>query len=85
LNPIRYSYSTQKPLIGENVFTQVAGVHADGDNKEIFTLMICFRKDWDVKGSMLWEKLPAKQIFKKIFSNWVLISMKKFCEKSPNA
>ena len=32
------SYSTimipaNKPIIGENVFTQVAGVHADGDNK----------------------------------------------------
>ena len=24
-----------KPIIGENVFTQVAGVHADGDNKNI--------------------------------------------------
>ncbi len=23
-----------KPVIGENVFTQVAGVHADGDNKK---------------------------------------------------
>jgi len=23
-----------KPIIGENVFTQVAGVHADGDNKK---------------------------------------------------
>lgn len=23
-----------KPIVGENVFTQVAGVHADGDNKE---------------------------------------------------
>ena len=22
-----------KPIVGENVFTQVAGVHADGDNK----------------------------------------------------
>ena len=25
--------SSNKPIIGENVFTQVAGVHADGDNK----------------------------------------------------
>jgi D-citramalate synthase len=24
---------TNKPVIGENVFTQVAGIHADGDNK----------------------------------------------------
>lgn len=24
---------TNKPIVGENVFTQVAGVHADGDNK----------------------------------------------------
>lgn len=26
-------YSPNTPIIGENVFTQVAGVHADGDNK----------------------------------------------------
>ncbi len=26
-------YSPNTPVIGENVFTQVAGVHADGDNK----------------------------------------------------
>ena len=25
---------TNKPVVGENVFTQVAGVHADGDNKD---------------------------------------------------
>ena len=25
-----------KPIVGENVFTQVAGVHADGDNKSNF-------------------------------------------------
>ena len=23
-----------QPIVGENVFTQVAGVHADGDNKD---------------------------------------------------
>ena len=27
------AYSPNTPVIGENVFTQVAGVHADGDNK----------------------------------------------------
>ena len=28
------SIPTNKPIVGENVFTQVAGVHADGDNKD---------------------------------------------------
>jgi D-citramalate synthase len=26
--------SPNQPIVGENVFTQVAGVHADGDNKD---------------------------------------------------
>ena len=26
--------SSNKPIVGENVFTQTAGVHADGDNKK---------------------------------------------------
>ena len=28
------SVSSNKPIVGENVFTQTAGVHADGDNKK---------------------------------------------------
>ena len=36
-----------KPIVGENVFTQVAGVHADGDEQKIiFTVMICFPNVW---------------------------------------
>ena len=30
------SIPANKPIVGESVFTQVAGVHADGDNKERF-------------------------------------------------
>ena len=31
-----------KPIVGENVFTQVAGVHADGDNKNnLYTYTLC--------------------------------------------
>jgi D-citramalate synthase len=25
-----------KPIVGDNVFTQTAGIHADGDNKKQF-------------------------------------------------
>ena len=43
-----------KPIYGENVFTQVAGVHADGDNKIIFIATTCFPNgsDGNVNG---WE------------------------------
>ena len=29
------SVASNQPIVGDNVFTQVAGVHADGDNKDI--------------------------------------------------
>ena len=32
--PISRFIPANKPVVGENVFTQVAGVHADGDNKD---------------------------------------------------
>ena len=42
-----------KPIVGENVFTQVAGVHADGDNKNNCIVMIYFPNVSDVSVSML--------------------------------
>ena len=32
-----------KPVVGDNVFTQTAGIHADGDNKKNLYLMIYYQ------------------------------------------
>jgi D-citramalate synthase len=29
-----YRIPANKPIVGDNVFTQTAGIHADGDNKK---------------------------------------------------
>ena len=50
-----------KPIVGENVFTQVAGVHATVITRIIFIAMICCRNDSDVNVSMRWARLVAKQ------------------------
>ena len=41
-----------KPIVGENVFTQTAGIHADGDSKKIYISMIYFLKDLEEKENM---------------------------------
>ncbi len=35
-----FGIPANKPIVGDNVFTQTAGIHADGDNKKNFTSMI---------------------------------------------
>lgn len=66
-----------KPIVGENVFTQVAGVHADGDNKIIFTVMICFPSALVVNVNMRWARQVAKPISAKISktSDWNWMKM----------
>ena len=41
-----------KPIVGENVFTQTAGVHADGDSKRTFIIMIYSLKGLEGKENM---------------------------------
>ncbi len=51
-----------KPVIGDNVFTQVAGVHADGDKKITSILMISCPNDLAVLANMHSGKLREKPI-----------------------
>ena len=54
-----------KPIVGENVFTQVAGVHADGDNKNNLIAMTCCRNDLAANVNMHWVKQAVRRIFVK--------------------
>jgi D-citramalate synthase len=45
----RYRIPANKPIVGDNVFTQTAGIHADGDNKTICILMIYFERFGKIK------------------------------------
>jgi len=48
-----FRISANKPVVGENVFTQTAGVHADGDKKKIiYTTMILCLSGLAASGSM---------------------------------
>lgn len=65
-----------KPVVGENVFTQTAGIHADGDKKIIYTTTICCQSDLDASENMRWERPVANPILKTISLNWVLNFLK---------
>jgi hypothetical protein len=47
-----YRIPANKPIVGDNVFTQTAGIHADGD-KIIYILMIYYQNDLVEKDNML--------------------------------
>ena len=44
--------SENRPIVGEDVFTQTAGVHADGDKKATFMLALLLPKDLEEKEPM---------------------------------
>jgi D-citramalate synthase len=46
-----YRIPANKPIVGDNVFTQTAGIHADGDI--IYILMIYYQNDLVEKDNML--------------------------------
>ena len=58
-----------KPVIGENVFTQTSGVHADGDTKTTYIIIICFLKDSEEKGNMPLGNNQERQLSGKILKN----------------
>lgn len=60
-----------KPVVGENVFTQTAGIHADGDKKIIYTTMICCPSGLVVSANTHWERPVASPTLKTILLNWV--------------
>jgi (R)-citramalate synthase len=58
---------TNKPLIGEFVFTQCSGVHADGDNKNNLYFNDLLPNVLDASANMPSAKLRAKPISKRIW------------------
>lgn len=50
------------PIVGENVFTQTAGVHADGDKKGKLYMTPCCPNDSAAAASMPWARCRAKPI-----------------------
>ena len=61
-----------RPITGESVFTQVAGVHADGDNKANLLLQRPFCPSVSaVSGSMPWAKTAGRPISSRTWRNWV--------------
>lgn len=62
-----------KPIVGENVFTQVAGVHADGDNKNNLYCNDLLPERFGRKREYALGKTSGKAIFVKIWRIWVLI------------
>ena len=62
---------SNKPIVGDNVFTQTAGIHADGDNKNnLYFNDLLARAVSEENVSMPWEKHRAKQTSKKTCRNW---------------
>ena len=58
-----------KPIVGENVFTQTAGIHADGDHKRNLYFNDLLPERFDRKRKYALGKHLEKPIFKKIFKN----------------
>ncbi len=55
-----------KPVIGENVFTQTSGVHADGDSKDNLYFNNLFRNVLEEKGNMPLENNRERPRSRKI-------------------
>jgi len=55
-----------KPIVGENVFTQTAGIHADGDNKKNLYFNDLLPERLEEKENMHLEKHQVNLISKKI-------------------
>jgi D-citramalate synthase len=62
-----YRIPANKPIVGDNVFTQTAGIHADGDNKTICILMIYFPNALAEKYAL--GKTSGKANIEKIFKS----------------
>lgn len=73
-----------KPIIGEHVFTQCAGVHADGDSKTICIAMICCPNVSAVSANMLLARLPVRRISVRTLKHWGSISTRTLCARLPS-
>ncbi len=73
-----------KPIVGENVFTQVAGVHADGDNKSnLYCNDLCPNAS-AVSESMPWARTAVRRISARIWKTWGYSWTRMPCARLPN-
>ena len=70
-----------KPIVGENVFTQVAGVHADGDNKNNLYCNDLLPERFGRKREYALGKQVERQISVRISKIWDWNSMKMPCAR----
>jgi D-citramalate synthase len=59
-----------QPVIGENVFTQVAGVHADGDSKGGLYMNQLVPERFGRSESMRWARIVARPISYVTWRSW---------------
>lgn len=65
-----------KPIVGESVFTQVAGVHADGDNKNKLYFNDLLPERFGRVREYALGKNSGKANIRKTWKAWVLSWMK---------
>lgn len=70
-----------KPIVGENVFTQVAGVHADGDNKNNLYCNDLLPERFGRKREYALGKQVERQISVRTSKIWDWNSMKMPCAR----
>ena len=69
-----------KPVVGQNVFTQTAGIHADGDKKNLYFNDLLLNAS-EEQENMPWVKPPEKPTFKKTYRSWGSPSMMRKSKK----
>ena len=73
-----------KPIVGENVFTQVAGVHATETIKVTCTATTSCPNASAVSGSMRWARTAARRISARIWKTWGWSWTRMPCARLPN-
>lgn len=70
-----------KPVVGENVFTQCAGIHADGDNKDNLYYNDLLPERFGRCASMRSVRCRARPISAKTSTHWASTWMKSRCAR----
>ena len=73
-----------KPIVGENVFTQVAGVHATEIIKATCTATTSCPNASAVSGSMRWARTAARRISARTWKTWGWSWTRMPCARLPN-
>lgn len=70
-----------KPVVGENVFTQCAGIHADGDNKDNLYYNDLLPERFGRVREYALGKMSARPISAKTSTHWASTWMKSRCAR----